>query len=50
MTGTSTTGSGATFTDTWEYVSRGLRGLITVQVLPAPDGRYWSMVRIFEPS
>jgi hypothetical protein len=47
--GRSTTAAG-TFRDTWEYESRGLRGFITVQVLPAPDGRYWSIVRIFEPS
>lgn len=50
MTGISTTASGASFTDTWEYVSDGLHGRITVQVLPGPDGRYWSIVRIFEPS
>jgi hypothetical protein len=48
-TGKSETDSGATFTDTWEYQSSGLRGLITVRVLPAPEGRYWVALRIFEP-
>lgn len=48
-TGKSGTASGATFTDTWEYQSSGLRGLITVRVLPAPEGRYWVVLRIFEP-
>ena len=50
MTGTSTTAEGASFNDTWEYVSNGLHGHITVQVLPGADGHYWSIVRIFEPS
>lgn len=48
--GESTTASGVTFRDSWEYESRGLRGLISVQILAAPEGRYWSIVRIFEPS
>jgi len=47
--GKSGTASGATFTDTWEYQSSGLRGQITVRVLAAPEGRYWVIVRIFEP-
>lgn len=48
--GNSTTAAGASFNDTWEYVSNGLRGHITIQVLPGADGHYWSIVRIFEPS
>ena len=48
--GESTSPSGRSFHDTWEYVSDGLRGHITVQVLPGPDGHYWSIVHIFEPS
>ena len=50
MTGNSTNTSGASFNDTWEYVSQGLHGYITVQVLPGADGHFWSVVRIFEPS
>jgi len=50
MTGNSTTASGASFNDTWEYVSNGLHGHITVQVLPGAGGHYWSIVRVFEPS
>lgn len=50
MAGTSVTASGAKFTDTWDYRSSGLRGRISVLVLPAPDGRYWVILRIFEPS
>lgn len=49
VTGRSETASGAAFTDTWEYQSSGLRGQIRVQVLAAPEGRYWVIVRIFEP-
>jgi hypothetical protein len=50
MRGESTTDTGETFTDEWRYWSSGLRGQITVRVLPAPDGRYWTILRIFEPS
>ena len=50
MTGTGTTPTGTKITSEWEYLSSGLRGQITVGVLPAPEGRYWVIVRIFEPS
>jgi hypothetical protein len=50
MKGVSTTATGAKFTDEWEYLSSGLRGQITVRVLPAPEGHYWVIMRIFEPS
>jgi len=50
VTGISTTASGASCTDTWEYVSRGLHAHITVRVLPGSNAHYWSVVRIFEPS
>jgi hypothetical protein len=45
-----TMASGATITSRWEYESGGLRGQVTVGVLPAPDGQYWVTVRIVEPS
>jgi hypothetical protein len=48
--GISTDASGASSKNTWEYASNGLRGHITVQILPGPDGQFWSVVRIFEPS
>jgi hypothetical protein len=48
--GQGTDASGAKINDTWEYVSQGLRGRITVQVLPGADGHFWSVVSIFEPS
>jgi hypothetical protein len=50
MTGVRTTASGARFTDTWAYLSSGLRGQITVRVLAAPEGHDWVIVRIIEPS
>lgn len=50
MTETGTTPSGAKITSRWEYRSGGLRGQITVNVLAAPEGHYWVIVRIVEPS
>ena len=46
----STTVTGETFTDGWTYSSSGLRGHISVEVLPAPEGRYWLTLRISEAS
>lgn len=45
-----TTATGAKITSEWEYLSSGLRGQITVGVLPAPEGQFWVILRIFEPS
>jgi hypothetical protein len=50
MTETGVTAAGARVTSGWEYRSSGLRGRISIQVLPAPGGHYWVIGRIFEPS
>lgn len=48
--GVGTTETGEEVTGEWWYTSSGLRGQITVLVLAAPEGRYWTIVRMFEPS
>lgn len=48
--GESTTTSGVTFITDWEYSSNGVPGHVSIQVLPAPEGKQWLIFHISEPS
>jgi hypothetical protein len=41
--------SGDGITDEWQYAEGQRRGSVDLNVLPAPDGKYWVQIRIVEP-
>ncbi|TFG69491.1 MAG: hypothetical protein E4H24_00280 [Thermomicrobiales bacterium] len=49
VTRTGTSVTGARVADLWEYTSSGIRGRISVEVHPGPDGQYEVVVHIDEP-
>jgi hypothetical protein len=42
-------GSGDGVPDHWQYAEGQRRGVVDLHVLPAPDGKYWVLLRIVEP-